>query len=160
MKERFYKVPAQLGELIVGFTDKGISSLKFPSRRKTDGMPQLRGQELVSGREVQRQLETYFSGRKMRFSLTLDLSSGTAFERKIWRILGHIPYGSTRTYADVAAAAGDPKAMRAVGQACKSNPVPIIVPCHRVVASKGIGSYAAGLKWKKALLKLEGSRSR
>ncbi len=158
MKERMYKVPTPLGELIVGFTDRGMSSLKFPSRRKTDGMPQLRGQERVSGREMQRQLETYFSGRKMRFSLPLDLSSGTAFERKIWRILAHIPYGSTRTYSDVASASGDPKAKRAVGQACKKNPVPIIVPCHRVVASRGIGAYSAGLKWKKALLKLEGVR--
>ena len=160
MKERLYKVSSPMGVLIIGFTDRGISSLKFPSRRKNDGLQQLRGQECVSVREIQRQIETYFSGRKMRFSLPLDLSGGTAFERKIWRILGHIPYGATRTYADVAAAAGDPKARRAVGQACKKNPVPIIVPCHRAVASKGLGSYAAGLKWKKALLKLEGSRSR
>ena len=124
--ERLYKISTTLGELMIGFTDSGISSLRFPSRRKNDGIPRLMGQEGISCRELQRQFETYFSGRKMRFSLPVDLTSGTPFERKIWRLLGHIPYGSTRTYADVAAASGDPKAARAVGQACKNNPVPII----------------------------------
>lgn len=87
----------------------------------------------------------------------MDLSGGTPFQRKVWGALRQIPYGQTRSYAWVAQRIGKPKAARAVGAACGANPIPVIIPCHRVVASDGsLGGYTAGLAWKKKLLRLEG----
>jgi methylated-DNA-[protein]-cysteine S-methyltransferase len=87
----------------------------------------------------------------------VDLSSGTAFQRKVWRALTKIPYGQTRSYAWVARAIGAPKALRAVGTACGANPVPLIIPCHRVIASDGsLGGFGGGLRLKRRLLRLEG----
>lgn len=102
------------------------------------------------------QLEEYFAGRRRGFALSLDLR-GTPFQRRVWRLLQEIPYGETRSYGWVAAAAGRPGAARAVGQACGCNPVAIVVPCHRVVASGGgLGGYGGGLAIKRYLLSLEG----
>jgi methylated-DNA-[protein]-cysteine S-methyltransferase len=106
-------------------------------------------------REAKRQLSEYFQGKLKRFRLPLDLR-GTPFQRKVWRALLDIPYGETRSYAQIAAAIGSPKAVRAVGAANGANPVAIIVPCHRVIASSGgLGGYSAGLDCKRKLLALE-----
>lgn len=102
------------------------------------------------------QLEEYFSGRRRRFDLPLKLS-GTDFQRQVWETLAEIPYGSTISYAELAAMVGRPAAFRAVGQANGANPLPIVLPCHRVVASGGrIGGYGGGLEMKRRLLALEG----
>jgi O-6-methylguanine DNA methyltransferase len=86
----------------------------------------------------------------------LDLSAGTAFQQAVWQALCRIPYGETRSYAWVAGQIGRPRATRAVGSACGANPIPVIVPCHRVIASDGsLGGFSCGLKWKKRLLALE-----
>jgi methylated-DNA-[protein]-cysteine S-methyltransferase len=103
------------------------------------------------------QLKAYLSGKPVRFAGRLDLSSGTPFQQKVWRALQTIPRGQTRSYAWVARKIGKPKAFRAVGAACGANPVPIIVPCHRVLASDGsVGGFGGGLALKKQLLRLEG----
>jgi methylated-DNA-[protein]-cysteine S-methyltransferase len=101
------------------------------------------------------QLEEYFAGKRTEFDLPLELS-GTPFQRQVWLALTDIPYGSTVSYAKLAAMVGRPRAFRAVGQANGSNPVPIVLPCHRVVASGGgIGGYGGGLEMKRRLLALE-----
>lgn len=106
--------------------------------------------------DVSRQLEEYFAGRRTAFDLPLDrrLSSGFRGEVQAW--LPSIGYGHTASYADVAAAVGNPRAVRAVGTACATNPLPVVVPCHRVVRSDGtLGRYAGGDEAKRALLSLE-----
>lgn len=103
-----------------------------------------------------RQLEEYFAGRRRAFDLPLDLRLARGFRRLVLDRLLAIEYGRTASYAQVAAAAGNPKAVRAVGSACAHNPVPIVVPCHRVLRSDGsLGGYAGGLEVKRALLALE-----
>ena len=102
------------------------------------------------------QLLEYFNGTRKTFSLPLDLK-GTSFQKKVWVALQEIPYGSTVTYKDIAEHIGCPKGCRAVGQANGRNPVPIVIPCHRVLAADGkLGGYSCGLDKKTALLRLEG----
>ena len=103
------------------------------------------------------QLEEYFSSRRRAFTFPLDLR-GTDFQRACWLALLTIPYGETRTYADIARAVGKPNAFRAVGMANHRNPVAIVVPCHRVIASDGaLCGYGGGLDVKRKLLELEGA---
>jgi len=103
------------------------------------------------------QLEEYFAGERTEFDLPLEVS-GTPFQRDVWFALAEIPYGKTISYGELAAMVGRPTAFRAVGQANGSNPIPIVLPCHRVVASGGrIGGYGGGLDMKRQLLALEGA---
>ena len=104
-------------------------------------------------------LRAYFtqgSRQALPADLPLDLSRGTAFQQRVWRAARRIPYGQTRTYGQLAREMGAPGASRAVGQALHRNPVPIFVPCHRIVASGGAGGFALGLNVKRALLDIEG----
>lgn len=104
---------------------------------------------------LRNELDDYFAGRHPTFTLP-DISIGTPFMQRVWRELTHIPYGETVSYADLAAKVGSPNGYRAVAQACKRNPYPIIIPCHRVVASHGgIGGYAGGISMKEMLLSHE-----
>lgn len=105
-------------------------------------------------REAARQLVEYLDGKRRRFELVLDLR-GTEFQRRVWQALLEIPYGETRSYGDVARTIGQAPAVRAVGAANGANPIPIVVPCHRVVAAHGIGGYGGGLSLKRRLLALE-----
>jgi methylated-DNA-[protein]-cysteine S-methyltransferase len=103
-----------------------------------------------------RELDEYFAGRRRRFDLPLDLCLSKGFRRAVLGYLPDIGYGQTASYGAVAAAIGNPKAVRAVGTACATNPLPVIVPCHRVIRSDGqIGAYGGGSEAKKVLLKLE-----
>jgi methylated-DNA-[protein]-cysteine S-methyltransferase len=105
---------------------------------------------------VSRQLDEYFAGRRTRFEVPLDLRLATGFRRAVLEHLRVIGYGRTESYAEVAAAAGNPRAVRAVGTACALNPVPVVIPCHRVVRSDGsAGGYAGGPAAKRTLLSLE-----
>jgi O-6-methylguanine DNA methyltransferase len=106
------------------------------------------------------QIEDFFAGRPTAFDCPLDMA-GTPFQLRVWEALKQIPYGQTMTYGQLAAKLGRPNAARAVGGACGANPIPIVVPCHRVLASNGgLGGYGGGLEWKQWLLDLEGSRAR
>lgn len=89
---------------------------------------------------------------------TAGIPRGTEFQMAVWRELKKIPRGQTRTYGQIAAAVGRPKAARAVGSACGKNPIPVFIPCHRAVASNGLGGFSGGLPWKKLLLELENAR--
>jgi methylated-DNA-[protein]-cysteine S-methyltransferase len=110
-------------------------------------------------RETASQLSAYFAGTLRTFDLPLDLR-GTPFQLKVWRALERIPYGETRSYLQIAAGMGAEKAVRAVGAANGANPIPIVVPCHRVIGSGGkLVGYGGGLPLKKRLLTLEGALS-
>lgn len=106
--------------------------------------------------EARRQVLEYLAGARRSFDLPLD-PRGTSFQRRVWAALTAIPWGETRTYAQIAAAVGSPRAVRAVGQANHRNPIPILIPCHRVVGSDGsLTGYAGGVAKKQLLLELEG----
>lgn len=153
-----------LGSMAVAATPAGVCAATLPGL-KDDDFPALvlgafPAATLVSGGgwadDAVGQLEEYFNGRRRAFELPLDLN-GTDFQRRVWERLTRIPYGATATYAEVAAAIGRPRASRAVGGACGANPLPIIVPCHRVLASGGrLGGFGGGLEMKRALLRREG----
>ena len=103
-----------------------------------------------------RQLEEYFAGRRTAFELPLDLRLAAGFRRAVLTQLRQVGYGTTASYATVAAATGSPRAVRAVGTACATNPLPVVVPCHRVVRSDGaLGNYVGGVAVKRTLLDLE-----
>ncbi len=103
-----------------------------------------------------RQLNRYFSGAPVTFDVPLDLGSGTHFERRVWEVTRRVAYGDVTSYGDIAERAGSPRAARAVGNALGQNPIPILIPCHRVIlGSSGMGGFSGGLTWKRFLLQLE-----
>ena len=109
------------------------------------------------GRQLVRELAAYFRGDTNRFLTPLDLDSGTPFQQKVWKELQRIPHGRTVSYGELARRVGAPKAARAVGQAVGANPIPILIPCHRVIRSNGeLGGFSAGLEIKRWLLRHEG----
>jgi methylated-DNA-[protein]-cysteine S-methyltransferase len=109
-------------------------------------------------KEAAAQLEEYFAGERREFDVPMELD-GTPFQKEVWAELSRIPYGETISYGELARRVGRPNGPRAVGQANGRNPIPIIVPCHRVLASNGIGGYGGGLALKRALLAVEGVRA-
>jgi methylated-DNA-[protein]-cysteine S-methyltransferase len=151
-----------VGPVALAATERGIYEIVFLRGRTgespaTDDTASARAAARKHLRRCRRQLERYFAGKPTTFDVPLDLSRGTAFQQTIWRACMTIPPGETRPYGELARAAGRPGAARAVGAAMGANPVPIIVPCHRVVRSDGsLGGYGSGLPVKRALLKIEG----
>ena len=107
--------------------------------------------------ELAAELSLYLEGRLSSFKTDVDLSSGTRFQKAVWKKLLEVPYGEVITYKDLARAVGSPNGARAVGNAVGANPVPIVIPCHRVLASNGLGGYTCGVEIKKDLLRLEGA---
>ena len=143
----FLKTP--IGYLEVTATEKGIHSLYFLDFRvRVNRVPHEMKESVL-------QLKEYFNGYRQGFTLPLDIE-GTPFQVKVWNELLKIPYGSTITYMELANRIGEPKALRAVGHANGSNPVSVIIPCHRVIGHDGrLVGYAGGLKRKKWLLEHE-----
>jgi len=146
-------------------TEKGVCWSGIPGTSQEDGVSWLARRMVIAhvceegGSEPLRQaivqLEQYFAGEPVQFSCPLDLR-GTPFQISVWQELYHIPYGQTRTYAQIASAIGAPRAVRAVGAANGANPLAIIVPCHRVIGSNGtLTGYGGGLPMKEWLLTLE-----
>jgi len=137
----------------------------LPRARRTD-VRTLLGAARTSTRttgllaEVREAVVRYFAGERVSFDVPLDLSQGTPFQRKAWRAALAVPYGEVRTYGQIAALAGRPRAARAVGRAMAANPLPILVPCHRIVAADGLGGFMGGRRGvalKARLLALEGA---
>jgi methylated-DNA-[protein]-cysteine S-methyltransferase len=153
-----------IGRLMVAVSRRGLIRVEF-AEHIDDALIELAANVsprlLESARttdRVRRQLEEYFDRRRRTFDLPVDLSSIHGFSRKVLRATSHIPFGSVTTYRDVAGVAGNPKAMRAAGNALGSNPVPIVVPCHRVIRTDGgLGGYGGRLDRKITLLRLEGA---
>ncbi|HEX5929306.1 MAG TPA: methylated-DNA--[protein]-cysteine S-methyltransferase [Solirubrobacterales bacterium] len=107
--------------------------------------------------EVRRELDLYFEGKLTDFDLPLDWQLSRDFRRRVLRAIARIPYGQTRSYTEMAKSAGNERAVRAAGSACGSNPIPLVVPCHRVLRTSGaLGGYGGGLPMKEGLLQLEG----
>lgn len=149
----FKTISSPVGPLTLTERDGALCGLEFgeTSSEKT----------AVSGdcplfAQTEKELSEYFAGKRKVFTVPLSLS-GTGFRLKVWKALTDIPYGETRSYADIAKAVGSPKSCRAVGGANHHNPVSIIVPCHRVIGADGtLTGYGGGLEIKEYLLKLEG----
>jgi len=135
-------------------SESGIRAIEFTPAKLLDG--RRNDANPILG-EAASQLHSYFAGNLRQFHLPLDMS-GTEFQKRVWSQLEKIPYGETRSYAQIAAAIGTPKSVRAVGAANGANPVAIVVPCHRVIGSGGkLTGYGGGLPLKKRLLQLEGA---
>lgn len=161
----YCETDSPIGVLTLTATEKGLCSIEFGSFAEEEiHLQKWAGRWLGEVRwipdcakfkEAKAQLTAYFAGRRQRFELQFDLF-GTEFQKKVWQALQEIPYGATWSYKDVAAAVDSPKAVRAVGGANNRNPLPIVVPCHRVIGADGqMVGYGGGLDIKKFLLTLE-----
>jgi methylated-DNA-[protein]-cysteine S-methyltransferase len=152
---RYLEHDTPLGELLIVAGEDGLRELRFPVPGGHGvGADWIRGGALPE--EVARQLDLYFQGRLVEFDLPLA-PEGTAFMKSVWRELRRIPFGRTISYGELARRLGRPGAARAVGAANRRNPLPICVPCHRVVGSDGsLTGFAGGLDAKRRLLELEG----
>ena len=148
-----------LGTLFVISTPKGISRIIFGKDRFKEFIRNLDGVKLTEGGEAEKsakEVHLYLEGKLKEFQSKLDLSSGTPFQISVWRELLKIPYGRVKTYGEIAEKIGNSRAARAVGSAVGANPISIIVPCHRVVATNGLGGYSCGIEIKRKLLRNEG----
>ena len=167
--------PTSIGRIYLAATEKGICKVSLGYKNEKEFVKELKTQNLVPAsfkqgskrtsivrnnmyfKAVKNEILTYLSGTPVSFKKDAVILDGTDFQKKVWRALSHIPYGKVLTYKQVAEKIGAPNAFRAVGGACGANELPIIIPCHRVVASNGgLGGFSNGLKLKRFLLRLEG----
>ncbi|MBL8861392.1 MAG: methylated-DNA--[protein]-cysteine S-methyltransferase [Planctomycetes bacterium] len=164
---RYGVARTRLGPVHVAATPRGVCRICLPGggdallalRRECAeraGRPLL-VEDAAAVRDVLQQIEAYVEGEGTRFRIRLDVR-GTEFQLRVWAALQRIPYGVTRTYAEVASDMGAPRACRAVGAANGRNPAPLVVPCHRVVGRDGLGGFTGSLDVKRALLALERAR--
>lgn len=156
---------SKIGLIYVASTDRGVCKISVPRQTKRDFLRWLRENfdenEVVDNKshnkEVIDQLTRYFNGKLAKFGVSVDLI-GTPFQIRVWKELLRIPYGTTISYKQLARRIGTSKGFQAVGRANAANPIPIIVPCHRVIGTDGsLIGYASGIKTKEFLLKLEGA---
>jgi methylated-DNA-[protein]-cysteine S-methyltransferase len=157
-------VDSPLGRLTVAATPRGLVRVAYPFREPEAVLEDLARK--ISPRvleaperldEIRRELDEYFEGRRQDFSVPIDWSLTRGFGRGVLRATARIPFGEVKTYAEMAQAAGSPRAVRAAGNALGANPMPVVVPCHRVVRTGGgFGGYTGGLERKEFLLRLEG----
>ena len=141
-----------VGEIVI-IEDKGkIVEIDIAKNNKLDNIEEKDTELLL---QTEKQLKEYFEGKRFAFEIPLN-PTGTEFMQSVWKALEQIPYGETRTYKEIADAVGNPKASRAVGMANHRNPIPIIIPCHRVIGSNNkLVGYGLGLDMKQYLLELE-----
>jgi methylated-DNA-[protein]-cysteine S-methyltransferase len=154
------------GPLLLAATPRGLVKLSLPGHDPEEALEDLA--KRISPRvleaparldEARRELDLYFEGKLTEFDLPLDWQLSRDFRRRALRAIDRIPYGKTRSYTEIARSAGNERAVRAAGTACGANPIPIVVPCHRVLRTSGaLGGYGGGLPMKEALLELEGIR--
>lgn len=168
MVTTFARFPSPVGELVLTSSDAGLTGIYFGTSRH--GPPPLESPDWVEddGRgpasailaRTRLQLEEYFAGTRTTFDVPLE-ATGTTFEQRVWGALRAIPYGTTTSYGALARQLGDPRATRAVGAANGKNPIPIIVPCHRVVGARGeLTGFGGGIDRKRWLLEHEGALMR
>ena len=147
-----------IGRLLLAADEAGLSHIQVPAGRHPQAPKPGWREERAAFSEALRQLDAYFEGRLRAFTLPLA-PEGTGFQKSVWAALCTIPYGETTSYGELARRLGKPGASRAVGLANGQNPLPIVVPCHRVVGSDGsLTGFGGGLPTKRQLLKLEGAR--
>jgi methylated-DNA-[protein]-cysteine S-methyltransferase len=158
-------VDSPFGPLLIATTARGLVKVSFPTSYDTEEtLEELAAR--ISPRvlespaqldDVRRQLDRYFEGQLHEFDLRLDWRLTEGFRKRAQQAIARIPYGRTRSYTEIARSAGNERAVRAAGTACGANPIPIVVPCHRVLRSGGaLGGYGGGLPMKEGLLQLEG----
>ncbi len=156
---------SRIGHIYVASTDQGVCKISVPRESRKDFFSWLENQfdldDVVDNksrnREVIDQLTRYFNGKLAKFTCAVHLR-GTPFQIRVWKELGKISYGTTITYGQLAKRVGVPKGFQAMGRATSANPVPVIIPCHRVLGSDGsLVGYSAGIKTKEFLLRLEGA---
>jgi methylated-DNA-[protein]-cysteine S-methyltransferase len=157
-------VDSPFGPLLIAATPRGLVRVNLPTYDPGETLEELAAR--ISPRvleaparldDARRELDLYFEGKLTEFDLPIDWQLTDGFRKKVQRAINRIPYGQTRSYTEMARSAGNERAVRAAGTACGSNPIPIVVPCHRVLRSGGgLGGYGGGLPMKEALLKLEG----
>ena len=144
-----------IGDLLLVGVDEGLLQIHFSGAEPPDDAVN----DGARFARVMRQLDEYFAGKRKTFDVTLAMR-GTAFQLDVWRALQRIPYGETRTYSGIANQIGRPSATRAVGAANGANPIPIIVPCHRVIGTSGsLTGFGGGIDVKRRLLQLESGQS-
>jgi methylated-DNA-[protein]-cysteine S-methyltransferase len=156
-------VDSPVGPLLLAVTDRGLVRVAFAREGHDHVLAEL--SDRISPRVLEaparldpiaRELDEYFAHRRRTFDLPLDLQLASGYRREVLEQLRHVAYGTTTSYAGLAAATRSPRAVRAVGTACATNPLPLVVPCHRVVKSDGsIGNYGGGVEAKRVLLALE-----
>ena len=151
-----------IGTLLVATTDRGLCQISFDPDRGLDELSEAAGRRVLRVPRridaVRRELDEYFEGRRTEFDLPLDVTRVPEFQRVVLHELALVPYGEVTTYGALAARVGKPRAARSVGGAMNRNPIPIVVPCHRVIGASGsLTGYGGGLDRKRALLKLEGA---
>lgn len=163
----FQKIVTPDGAFTAFFSDRGLARLDFPGSRPGPALAPAAAPEPAAARNLttpqrawlhltQKALDRALAGSAPDAIPPLDLSTGTEFQQAVWQALRSIPPGATRSYGEVAEAVGRPAAVRAVGQACGANPIPVLVPCHRVLAAQGrLGGFSGGLRWKRLLLERE-----
>ena len=162
LKVRVAVYRSPIGELAFAWTGKGIIASSLRGKRELLARLASKGISGVLGSrglpsDLKDELDAYFSGLPVEFRTPVWFAWGTPFQRAVWQAIKLIPYGQVRSYSWIAKCVGRPKAYRAVGQAVKANPIPLLVPCHRVVRADGtIGGFTPGLELKKWLLRLEG----
>lgn len=155
----YSKIKSSLGD-VYAITNSGVlSNLILGSDNFKDFKAENKALNLLEADKtipVVEELKSYFDGALKKFSYRLDVVSGTEFQKSVWKQLLKIPFGKVVTYKDIAAKLGRPNSYRAVGNAVGANPLPIVIPCHRVVSKSGLGGYSCGINYKKKLLKHEG----
>ena len=160
----YANVDSPFGPLLLAATPRGLVRINLPAYDPEETLEELAAK--VSPRvleapakldEARRELDLYFDGKLTEFGLPIDWQLTGGFRGKVQHAINRIPYGQTRTYTEMARSAGNERAVRAAGTACGSNPIPVVVPCHRVLRSGGgLGGYGGGLPMKEALLRMEG----
>ncbi|HXF09825.1 MAG TPA: methylated-DNA--[protein]-cysteine S-methyltransferase [Desulfuromonadaceae bacterium] len=164
MKTKLIELPivTSNGRFIARYSGKGLAELNFPDAKAPVGPKRSEGgpvtQKIKSWhRATESALEKVLSGSKPKALPPMDWTGATEFQKSVWRQLLKISGGRTKSYGEIAEAIGKPKAVRAVGGACGANPIPVLVPCHRVLAAnKKLGGFSGGLDWKRQLLATEG----
>jgi O-6-methylguanine DNA methyltransferase len=163
VKNNFFELPISTrdGQFIARYSEKGLAELNFPKAKAFVAPKRSEGGPVPTTirawhRTTEIALKNILVGRKPKILPPLDLA-GTEFQKSVWNALRKISAGKTKSYGEIARAVGKPKAVRAVGGACGANPVPVLVPCHRVLAAnKKLGGFSGGLDWKRKLLATEG----
>jgi methylated-DNA-[protein]-cysteine S-methyltransferase len=167
-KLRFNIMPTKWGHVAAAISKHGIRHLILPQASKEEAFDMLckkvRDEKLVPDnkelifKKLAGQLKNYFNGQLVEFSYKLDYNVATVFQRQVWCVARTISFGSKQTYGWIADKVGDPESRRAVGQALNANPIPLLVPCHRIIAARGrLGGFGGGTEVKSKLLRLEGT---
>ena len=166
MKLYYTTFKSPVGEILATRTENVLNFITFPKSTWQRFFSALKKDENIDLKKDEKKFSSlkktfkpYFAGKKVKFKESLDLTGGTPFQKRVWKTMLKIPYGQTKSYGWLARQVGGKNKARAVGYACGANPIPIVIPCHRVIREDGgLGGYGGGLSIKRKLLKIEGAK--